>query len=128
MTRHIAAPLALGVILLAGGCASEPPPPALAQAEQAVRDAQARGAATYAPQEMSLAAARLTAAREAAHNDRPTEAGRLAEEAVVNAELAQARMDATQAQTEAAARAAQPPPVIVLPQPPQVIQPAPIPY
>lgn len=89
---------ATSLAVFLAGCSTSPPPPSLAQADQAVVAAQEANASAVAPQEMQAAAARLTSARQAVDNNRMTEADRLAKEAIANAELAQAKNDFAQAQ------------------------------
>jgi len=103
----------LPLVLAVAACGSSPPPPSLSQAE-------AQGARNFAPQEMQTAADRLAAARAAIENDRQEQAARLAQEAVVNAQLAQARMEDAQAQAALAevGHAAAGAPVVVVPAPP----------
>jgi len=110
----------LPLVLAVAACGSSPPPPSLSQAEQAVNAAEAQGARNFAPQEMQTAADRLAAARAAIENDRQEQAARLAQEAVVNAQLAQARMEDAQAQAALAevGHAAAGAPVVVVPAPP----------
>ncbi len=92
------APLALAAAGLAAACSSEPPPPSLAKAEQATHTARQENAAVYAPRAMQAAEDRLRAAQQAVKDDRTNTAERLAQEALVNAEYANARVDEAQAQ------------------------------
>jgi hypothetical protein len=106
-------------LLVAAACTTNAPPPSLTQAAQAVSAAEAQGARQFAPTEMQVAADRLAAARSALDNDRYEMAARLADEAVINARLAQARMEDAQAQAALAevGRPAAAPPVVVVPSP-----------
>ena len=90
--------IATSLAFLIAGCSTAPPPPSLAQADQAVVAAQEANASAVAPLEMQAAAARLSDARQAVDNNRTTEADRLAKEAIANAELAQAKNEYSQAQ------------------------------
>lgn len=85
--------LSLAVAATLAACASEPPPRSLAQASQAVDQAAQSGAAAAAPLEMTLARDKLMAAQAAADREKTAEADRLAQEAIANAELAQAKAD-----------------------------------
>lgn len=92
MTRsRLAGAGLIGCAALLAACASEPAPRSLAQARQAVETAQEAGAFTAAPLEMRVARDKLDAAQAAAADKRNKDADRLAQEAIVNAELAQAK-------------------------------------
>jgi hypothetical protein len=83
---------ALMVLLLAvlTGCAGHPVPREnLARAETGIDNARQAGALTDAPVELRRAQEKLDAARAAARNDENQRAARLANEAQVDAELAQ---------------------------------------
>lgn len=81
-------------------CAGEPPPRSLAQARQAVEMTTASpGVAESAPNELAMARERLDAATAAAARDRNVEADRLAQEAIANAQLAQARAEEARARS-----------------------------
>jgi hypothetical protein len=84
----IAAALALAL----GACASRPPMPTdqLALAEQAIRDAERAGAVELAPVEMRNAREKLGAAQRAAGEREVETTTRLAEQAQVDAQLAEA--------------------------------------
>ena len=92
------APLVLAAAGLASACSSEPPPPSLAKAEQAIHTARQENAAAYAPRAMQAAENRLQAAQQATKDNRGNTAERLSQEALVNAEYANARVDEAQAQ------------------------------
>jgi hypothetical protein len=85
--------IAAAAVALLAACASQPPPRSLARASQAINAATQVNAAAAAPLEMRLAHEKLDAAKAAAQQDRNAEADRLAEEAVANAELAQAKTE-----------------------------------
>ena len=86
-------------MLFWGGCAaSHPPTPMWLQAEQAVKQAAASGAEEYAPLPLRNAQVKLESSRRAEKGNHPKEAQRLAEEAVVDAELAEVTSQAAKAQ------------------------------
>lgn len=87
--------LALALIGLAG-CSSTPPPrPEVAQAERAVDYAlTTEGTAEHASLETQKAREKLELARAALHEERYADAKRLADEALVDAELARAKAEA----------------------------------
>jgi hypothetical protein len=80
----------LAVALLAGGaCASVPPPKdTIAQADAAVARAKQQQVSTYAPLELRKAEEKLQQSKSAMADDRNLEAKRLAEQSLVDAELA----------------------------------------
>ena len=83
----VVAAVALGL----GACATPPmPTDQLALAEQAVRDAERAGAVELAPTEMRDAREKLSAAQRAAGEREAVPARRLAEQAQVDAQLAEA--------------------------------------
>ncbi len=98
--------LALAVLLTA--CASAPtnkPDDALTKAEYAVAQAQQSNAGDNAPKLLYNANQKLDQAKQLAREEDPSEedydkARRLAEEATVDAQLAQARSEAVQAQAQ----------------------------
>ncbi|MCU0759942.1 MAG: DUF4398 domain-containing protein [Steroidobacteraceae bacterium] len=94
MTPHITRPLAglcAAVALALGACASQPlPTDQLALAEQAIRDAERAGAVELAPVEMRNAREKLGAAQRAAGEREVDTTTRLAEQAQVDAQLAEA--------------------------------------
>ncbi|MEN6617651.1 MAG: DUF4398 domain-containing protein [Syntrophorhabdus sp.] len=69
----------------------------LARAEAAVDSAQKAEAWTYAPLEMKIAQDKIAEARTAAHKDRDIKASRLADQAAVDARLAEKKADAEKA-------------------------------
>ena len=79
---------------MAAGCASAPPPPTLLQARQAVEQAQQAPADQYAALELHEAQEKLNAAEAAATAEKNAEAERLAQEALINVQVAQAKADA----------------------------------
>ena len=99
--------IALGSLTMAlswwlSGCAGKPPTAALSQAELAVLQADKSKAPEYASLELRTAREQLAGAQQAVHNKEYTQARRLAERALVNAELAE-----TMAEAEQTRRAAQ---------------------
>jgi hypothetical protein len=87
------------------GCAGKPPAPVVAemsQAELAVQQASKSKASDYASLELYTAREQLAAAQEAMHKKEYTQAHRLAERALVNAQLAETRAEAEQTRRAAA--------------------------
>lgn len=85
--------LGLGLVLgLLGGCAgTEPPRLELTAADAALKEAEEADAATHAPALLQQAQDKLTFAREAVSEEEHVRARRLAEQAEVDAQLAEAR-------------------------------------
>ena len=85
--------------LLVGGCASAPEPTAqMEAARRAIADAESAQAARHAAPELGQARSKFAAAEAAVQNDDMDDAARLAEEARLDAELADARTAAVKAQ------------------------------
>lgn len=80
-------------LLTIGGCASSPMPPSesLQAAEQAIKTAEEARVADYASLELSQARDKLAAAKAAVQQEDMDRAKRLAEEALVDAQLATAK-------------------------------------
>ena len=78
------------------GCAGTPPTAALSQADLAVQQASKSKAPEYASLELYTAREQLTGAQEAMKNKEYTQARRLAERALVNAQLAETKAEAEQ--------------------------------
>ena len=95
------AAVALGALLAA--CGSTPPPPvdAVAAAQTAVTSAEQANAATLAPAELDRARDKLLRAQAAIQQEDNVEARRLAEQASVDARLAETRARATLANRNA---------------------------
>lgn len=90
------------VALVAAGCSSPPPPTEKVEvAEAALRQADTRGAAEAAPLELRLARDKLEKARIAMADERYVTARRLAEQAQVDALLAEAKAQSAAALTSA---------------------------
>jgi Domain of unknown function (DUF4398) len=82
-------------ILVAGGCSSARPPTAtVAQAELAVKEAGQSKAPEYAAGELNIAREKFDRAKRAMDKEDYEEARRLAEEALVDAQLAETKADA----------------------------------
>ena len=90
------------ILLLAAGlgaCASVPPPESqMGKADLALRKAEQADAAHFAPLEMRTARTKLEAARAAMRDKQNLEARRLAEQAKLDATLAEATAQAAQRQ------------------------------
>lgn len=90
------------VVLLVGilggnsGCSSTPPTGVISQAELAVSEASQSKAPQYAAADLNIARDKLIEAKRALDSERYTEARRLAEQALVDAQLAEAKAQAEQ--------------------------------
>jgi hypothetical protein len=90
--RWIGVSLILGIVLALGGCSSaRPPVDELSAAELAVREAESGKAAQFAPLELRLARDKFSNAKEAMDNKDYVRARHLAEQALVDAQLAEAK-------------------------------------
>ena len=87
-----------GVLGVAGCSAARSPEPDVAQAELAVRQAAESKAPVYAPSEFRVAQEKALGAQRAMSAEEYTLARRLAEQAVTDAQFAQARAGAADAQ------------------------------
>ncbi len=87
--------LLCGAIWLSG-CAGKPPTATLSQADLAVQQASKSKAPEYASLELYMAREQLTSAQEAMKHKEYTQARRLAERALVNAQLAETKAQAEQ--------------------------------
>jgi len=97
----------LGVPLICGalamvGCAGKPPLETLSKAELAVQEADKRTASQHAPLELQTAREQLGKAKQAMDDEEYDEARRLADQALVNAQLAEAKAGAEKARQAAA--------------------------
>ncbi|MFH1812852.1 MAG: DUF4398 domain-containing protein [Pseudomonadota bacterium] len=93
--------LALAALLL-GACASTPPPvEKMAVAEAAVERASSAGTRENAPAELQIAIGKLTRARQAVANKDYERAGQLAEQAELDAHVAEAHAQAVRSQRSA---------------------------
>jgi Domain of unknown function (DUF4398) len=97
----------IGVLLVCGalgmvGCAGKPPLANFSQAELAVQEADTKTASQYAPLELKTAREQLADAKRAMDDEEYDEARRLADEALVNAQLAEAKAGAEKARQAAA--------------------------
>lgn len=90
--------LVCGVLGVAGCSAARPPEAAVGQAELAVRLAAESKAPVYAPSEFRIAQEKTLGAQHAMSAEEYDHARRLAEQAVIDAQLAQARAGAAEAQ------------------------------
>lgn len=99
MTRLNSFPSRSGIVLLLpilGACATpgNPPTAQISQAELAVESASEAQAAEHAPLELRKAQDYMREARQLSDNEQYEEAERLAEKAIVEAQLAQAKAEA----------------------------------
>jgi len=90
--------LVCGVLGVTGCSAARPPEAAVGQAELAVRQAAESKAPVYAPSEFRIAQEKSLGAQRAMSEEEYDYARRLAEQAVTDAQLAQARAGAAEAQ------------------------------
>ena len=90
-----------GVLGITGCGSARPPEAAVAQAELAVRQAGESKAPVYAPTEFRVAQEKSQGAQRAMSAEDYVQARRLAEQAVTDAQLAQARANAAEAQKNA---------------------------
>ena len=95
--------LVCGVIGLSGCSAGRPPTAQLAQATLAVQEADKSKAPQYAPAELHTARQELESAQQVLREKDYTKARRLAERALVNAQLAAAKAETEQTRQAAAA-------------------------
>ena len=95
--------LVCGVIGLNGCSAGRPPTTELAQATLAVQEADKSKAPQYAPAELHTARQELESAQQALREKDYTKARRLAERALVDAQLAAAKAETEQARQAATA-------------------------
>ena len=95
--------LVCGAVGLSGCSAGRPPTAALAQAELAVQQANQSQASQYAPLELHTARQQLESAQQAMRKEEYDQARRLAERALVNAQLAEAKAGAEQTRQAAVA-------------------------
>src|SRR5262245_48674953 len=94
LRQWIGLPLVCGA-LGAGGCsASRPPTAIVSQAELAVQQADKSKAPQYAPRELGLAREKFDRAKRAMDTEHFEEARRLAEQALVDAQLAETKAEA----------------------------------
>jgi hypothetical protein len=92
--------LALPAAALLAACAGKQPVEQVAKAELAIDHAQRGQASQYALPELQSAQAKLTLAREAMADGENEEARRLAEQALAEAQLAEAKADSQIARQE----------------------------
>lgn len=90
--------LVCGVLGVGGCSAARPPEAAIGQAQLAVRQAAESKAPVHAPSELRIAQEKANGAQQAMENEEYTHARRLAEQAIADAQLAQARAGAAEAQ------------------------------
>jgi hypothetical protein len=101
LRQWIGVPLVCGVLGMAG-CAGKPPLANLSQAELAVQEADTKTASQYAPLELKTAREQLADAKRAVDDEEYDEARRLADQALANAQLAEAKAGAEKARLAAA--------------------------
>lgn len=101
LRQWIGVPLVCGILGMAG-CAGKPPLANLAQAELAVQEADTKTASQYAPLELKTAREQLAEAKRAMDDEEYDAARRLADQALVNAQLAEAKAGAEKARQAAA--------------------------
>jgi hypothetical protein len=97
LNSHAAPALAALIVLAACASAPQAPTQALQAADTAIADADRTRLADYASPELTSARTKMTAARDAVHNEKMVLAERLAVEARVEAELASAKNESAKA-------------------------------
>ena len=97
----VAVPLLLGGLVISGCSGVKPPLGTLSQAELAVQRADQSTASVYAPLELQTARDQLGEAKRAMAAEEYEEARRFADQALVNAQLAEAKAGAGKARTAA---------------------------
>lgn len=103
MNRYRLIPGIVVTLLLVGACATTPPDPSLLDnARTAITQAREAGAEEYSPLELRFALERVTAAERALEDERYDDVRRLADQAVVEAQLALARTRAAITRAELA--------------------------
>jgi hypothetical protein len=85
--------LLLSAIFLLGGCGGHPPVDKISAAEHAFNEANMSGGDRYAPLEMRIAHEKLERARAEMDDGDYESAAALADEAMINASLASAKVD-----------------------------------
>lgn len=93
--------LVCGIVAMSG-CAGKPPLEKLSQADLAVQQADKSTASQYAPLELQIAREQLNSAKRAMDTKKYEEARRLADQALVNAQLAEAKAGAEKTRQAAA--------------------------
>lgn len=92
--RWVSTSLICSVLAIAGCSSARPPVAPIAQAELAVRQAEESKASLHAPSELRVAREKLMGAQQAVAEDEYEDARRLAEQAIVDAQLAQEKAEA----------------------------------
>jgi len=100
MGRRLGLGIALGIVV-AGCSAARPPSAKLATADVAIHEAEDAGAEARAPGELHMARDMLERAQRAVDDEEYDDAYRLAEEAWLAAQSAEAKANATRAREEA---------------------------
>jgi hypothetical protein len=100
--QWISVPLICGALVMVVGCAGKPPVETLSRADLAVQEADKKTASQYAPLELKTAREQLDQANRAMHEKEYDEARRWADQALVNAQLAEAKTGAEKARQAAA--------------------------
>ena len=93
--------IAVGAVIVGGCAARRGPTPRVQSAEVALREAEVSGSAQYAPLELRLAREKLDQARRAMDDDDRDRAWRLSEEALADAQLAEAKTNSEKARRNA---------------------------
>jgi hypothetical protein len=101
LPRWLGVPLVCSVLGVTGCSAARPPVAQVAQAELAVSQAAQSKAPVYAPADLRIAREKLASAQHEMVIDDYDDARRLAEQAVIDAQLAQAKANASEAQYNA---------------------------
>jgi Domain of unknown function (DUF4398) len=97
----MAVPFLIGALAISGCSAGKPPLGTLSQAELAVQQADKSTASVFAPLELQVARDQLSEAKRAMAAEEYEEARRFADQALVNAQLAEAKAGAGKARSAA---------------------------
>lgn len=98
LQRWLSVPIICSIVTVTGCSAARPPVAQVAQAELAVAQASQSKAPVYAPTDLRIAREKMVNAQHAMVVDDYADARRLAEQAVIDAQLAQAKANASEAQ------------------------------
>ena len=101
LQRWLGVSIVCSVLAVAGCSAARPPVAQVAQAELAVSQAAQSKASVYAPTDLRIASEKLASAHHDMVINDYNDARRLAEQAVIDAQLAQAKANAAEAQYNA---------------------------
>lgn len=102
LPRWMVVPCIAGVLAISGCSAGNPPLGALSKADLAIQQADKSTASQYAPLELQIARDQYASANRAMGDEEYEEARRFADQALVNAQLAEAKAAAEKSRQAAA--------------------------